>query len=221
MCGRFARYQPLSEWLEPLQMTAHADLFAGDGHPDAPRYNIAPGTRTWIAALDGSGRPDVSEHMWHFPTRRGNRINVRSESAHRVPEYREHFDRQRCLVFASGFYEPKGAKTVKNRPWYFFRPGHGGPLYLAGIMKDEGFSILTAAPASPVAAVHDRSPVMVDPDRAPAWLDPDLPGRAALQHCAPAALGETLERWPVGDAAKNPRNEGPELIASARQGELL
>lgn len=213
MCGRFARYEPPSAWLEPLGLPPDDDLLRRTG---TPRYNIAPGTQTLIAAPGSGGEPEVGERLWAFPTRRGNRINVRSETAHRVPEYRRHFDRQRCLVFASGFYEPKGAKTVKNRPWYFFRPRDGGPLFLGGIVKADGFSILTAAPDNPVAAVHDRSPVMIAPDNLRAWLDPEVPGREALQQCASTHIGKMLKGWHVGDAAKNPRNEGAELIAGVQ-----
>lgn len=214
MCGRFARYQPLSAWLEPLGVMPQPDLFArDDGETDRPRYNIPPGTRTWIATLDDQGAPAIAEKLWSFPTSRGNRINVRSETAHRVPEYRPHFDQHRCVVFASGFYEPKGPKSVKQRPWYFFRARDSRPLFFAGIAKAEGFSILTGAPAAPVAAVHDRSPIMVPADKVLAWLDPDRSGEAALSQFTPAAVGETLESWHVSDAAKNPRNEGPELIS--------
>lgn len=221
MCGRFARYQPLAAWCKPLGMTP-AELFdrCGD-NTRAPRYNIAPGTRTWIATLDSQGAVTVAERVWAFPTSRGNRINVRSESAHRVPEYRAHFDGHRCVVFANGFYEPEGPKSMPNRPWYFFRPRDDSPLFLAGIVKDEGFSILTGAPAAAVAAIHDRCPVIVAPANVRAWLDPGRPGRQALQRLAPAPFGAMLERWRVGDAAKNVANDGPELIAEHRQGELF
>lgn len=219
MCGRFARYQPLSAWSELLSIAAN-DLF-GEGHDDSPRYNIAPGTRAWIAGLADDASPRAVEQLWAFPTSRGNRINVRSETAHRVPEYRAHFDQGRCVVLASGFYEPQGPKSARNRPWYFLRPSDEQPLFLGGIVKDEGFSILTGAPAKPVAAIHDRSPVLIPADKVRIWLDPQLSGAEALQRSAPATFGEELTAWRVGDAAKNPRNEGAELIAAPRQGDLF
>lgn len=217
MCGRFARYQPLSAWLEPLGITASSDLLA----PDMPRYNIAPGTRTWVAAASEDGQPQIVEQLWHFPTTRGNRINVRSETAHRIPEYQPHFDGQRCLVFANGFYEPKGGKGAKNRPWYFFRPSDDSPLFLGGIIGNGGFSILTSVPASPVAPIHDRSPVIIAADHVRSWLNPELPGRTVLQQCASTHVGETLDGWHVNDAAKNPGNDGADLLSPPAQGELF
>lgn len=188
-------------------------LAALDARDDGPRYNIPPGTKAWIAALDANGDPAFDQHKWTFPTSRGNRINVRSETAHVVPEYRDHFDRQRCVVLASGFYEPKGDKGTKIRPWYYFTPRDHAPLYLGAIAKGEGFSILTRAPVDPVALVHDRTPVLVPADNVLAWLDPETRGRDALAKFAPADFGETLVGWRVGDGAKRPANEGPELIA--------
>lgn len=117
------------------------------------------------------------------------------------------------MVLASGFYEPKGEKTEKNRPWYFFRPKDESPLFLGAIAKEEGFSILTRAPVPPVSKVHDRTPVFVPADNVLAWLDPEIPGRDALQRFAPAEYGERLEVWRVGDGAKRVTSEGPELIA--------
>lgn len=212
MCARYTREKQVGEWLETLHVDP-AGLFARIEERDTgPRWNITPGTRGWIATVDADGELALDEHLWAFPTSRGNRINVRSETAHRVPEYREHYDHHRCVVLASGFYEPKGAKTLKNRPWFYFRPRDGAPLFLGAIAKPEGFSILTRAPVAPVAEVHDRSPVLVPADNVLEWLDPEVPGREALSRFAPAEFGGMLEGWHVSDAAKRPGNEGPALI---------
>jgi len=217
MCGRYARYQALRLWLDSLGTETSPGLFDELEARDVPRWNIPPGTKAFIAKLD-DGVLGVDEHKWSFPTSRGNRINVQSEHAHRVPDYKDHFDRQRCVVFASGFYEPKGDKeTVKNRPWYFFRRRDEGPLFIGAIAKADGFSILTRKPVEPVASIHDRSPVFVPPENVLAWLDPEVPGRDALIRFAPAEYGEALECWRVGDGAKRPANEGPELVARVEE----
>lgn len=224
MCGRYARYQALTAWLESLGGNPDPGLLEGLRERDtSPRYNIAPGTKGWIAALDARGDLGIDEHKWFFPTPRGPRINIRSETAHSVPEYKEPFDKHRCVVLASGFYEPKGEKTEKNRPWFFFRRKDSAPLFLGAIAKEEGFSILTRVPVPPVSEVHDRTPVFVSAENVLAWLDPDVPGRDALQRFAPAEFGERLECWRVGDGAKRVTNEGPGLIKPLRenQGALL
>lgn len=222
MCGRFARYAPLNEWVEALGAGVEPSLFEGLAARDTgPRYNVAPGTRSWVAAFDDDGELVLDELKWTFPTPRGNRINVRGETAHRVPEYKGPYDKRRCVVLANGFYEPKGEKTEKNRPWYFFRPKDQSPLFLGAIAKEEGFSILTRMPVPPVSDVHDRSPVMVPTENVLAWLDPGIPGRDALQRFAPPAYGERLQVWRVSDAAKRVTNEGPALIEPMGAGRLL
>lgn len=224
MCGRFARYAPLTEWIEVLGTDVDPGLLDGLSARDAgPRYNVAPGTKSWIAAFDTHGELVLDEFKWFFPTPRGNCINVRSETAHRVPEYREPYDKHRCVVLANGFYEPKGEKTEKNRPWYFFRPKDQSPLFLGAIAKADGFSILTRAPEPPVSEIHDRTPVFLPAENVLAWLDPDIAGRDALQRYAPAAYGERLEVWRVDDAAKRVSSEGPELLEpfNPHYGELL
>ncbi len=214
MCGRFARYQPLSAWVEALGADPEPGVFEDLRRRDGgPRYNIAPGTQTWIAAFDADGGLAFNERKWMFPTARGNRINVRSETAHRVPAYRKAYDRHRCVVLANGFYEPEGPTgAAKHRPWFYFRPRDDSPLFLAAIVGDDGFAILTREPVPPVADVHDRSPVPVAAADVLGWLDPAMTGIEALERFAPASLGGNLDGWRVGDDAKRADREGPELI---------
>jgi putative SOS response-associated peptidase YedK len=205
MCGRFARSQPLSTFavalgIDPAPM--------GD---DTPRYNIAPGTPAWLLALDPAGDPVFTTLPWVFPTSRGNRINVRAETAHVVPEYKKPFAQHRCLVLASGFYEPEGAKSEKHRPWWYFEALGHAPLFLGAVAQPMGFAILTRSPVDPVARVHDRSPVLVPAEQALQWIDPALDGRQALALAGTDAAAR-LNHWRVGDAAKHAAHDGPDCI---------
>lgn len=208
MCGRFARYQPLPAFAEAAGVPAPQ----AEGL-DGPRYNIAPGTPAWLLARDAHGEIIFTELPWRFPTSRGNRINVRSETAHIVPEYRAPFEEHRCVVLASGFYEPEGAKTEKHRPWWYFEAQDHSPLFLGAVAQEAGFSILTRSPVDPVARVHDRSPVLVPADQVLEWLDPQWTGREVLAQ-AGTRIAENLKGWRVGDAAKSAGWEGAECIAA-------
>lgn len=154
-----------------------------------------------------------AELKWFFPTTRGNRINVRSETAHVVPEYREPVAKHRCLVLASGFYEPEGAKTEKHRPWWYFEASDRAPLFLGAVAQEAGFAILSRSPVDPVARVHDRSPVLVPADQALQWLDPALPGREAVALAGSSAAAR-LYGWRVSDAAKSAAHDSAECIAA-------
>ncbi len=209
MCGRFAQAQSIPMSAHEAGIALDPSLF--DGSEAGPRYNVPPGSRAWIFALNADGAPIAEHAMWRFMTPRGLRINARSETAARVPEYREHFARHRIAVPVSGFYEPEGAKTAKNRPWWYFQPTVGTTLFLGGFAGPEGFTLLTRAPIPPVGDVHDRTPIFVPPDRVLDWLNPEISGKDALA-LAPVEFGATLDAWRVGDGAKKPGNEGPELI---------
>ena len=176
------------------------------------RYNIPSGTKARLLALDAQGDPVFAEHTWFFPTSCGNPINVRSETAHVVPEYREPFAKHRCLVLASGFYEPEGAKTEKHRPWWYFKASDKAPFFLVAVAQHAGFAILTRSPVDPVARVHDHSPVLVPADQVLQWLDPDLAGREAVALAGTSAAAH-LHGWRVSDAAKRVAHEGAECIA--------
>ncbi|MHB1798333.1 MAG: SOS response-associated peptidase [Vulcanimicrobiaceae bacterium] len=207
MCGRYARYQPLPVFAEAVGVPAPQ----AEGL-DRPRYNVAPGTPGWLLHRDAQGEVVFAEMSWRFPTPRGNRINVRSETAHVVPEYREPFAQHRCVVLASGFYEPEGARTEKHRPWWYFEAGDHTPIFFGAIAHDAGFAILTRSPVDPVARVHDRSPVLVPADQVLQWLDPRWSGREVLAQ-AGTRVAEHLHGWRVSDAARNAAREGAECIA--------
>lgn len=180
---------------------------------DPPRYNIPPGTQAWLLARDAQGEVVFTELPWRFPTSRGNRINVRSETAQVVPEYRVPFAQHRCVVLASGFYEPAGPKTEKHRPWWYFEAKDHAPLYLGAVAHEAGFAILTRSPVAPVARVHDRSPVLVPADHVLQWLDPECAGREILVQ-AGTVVAAKLAGWRVGDQAKHASAEEPDCIAS-------
>ena len=208
MCGRFARYQPLPVFAEAAGVLAPR-VEALDG----PRYNIAPGTPAWLLARDAQDEVVFTELPWRFPTSRGNRINVRSETAQVVPEYCEPFAQHRCVVLASGFSEPEGAKTEKHRPWWYFEPQDRAPLFLGAVAQEAGFAILTRSPVDPVARVHDRSPVLVPADQVLQWIDPQWAGREVLARIG-TRVAESLKGWRVSDAAKSAGREGAECIAA-------
>lgn len=219
MCGRITGDKSPRQWARLLGVAVNpATLTRLEGLTAGPRYNVPPGTRTWIATNAPEGGVAFDEWLWAFPTSHGNRINVRSETAHQVPEYREHFGQHRCVVLATGFYEPQGEKSARNRPWYYFTPSDRSPLFLGGVIKPEGFAILTRAPVEPVKSVHDRSPVMVPAESVVAWLDPDVAGRDALEQFAPTDFGRRLTGWRVGDGAKQPGNDDATLIAPVDAG---
>jgi putative SOS response-associated peptidase YedK len=102
-------------------------------------------------------------------------INARAEGVRAASTYRGPFEKRRCLVPASGYFEWTGPKNDRQ-PHYFTR-ADGKPMALAGLWdrwrnKDKSESRFAAQ-------WHHRMPLILESDKWDAWLkgDPDAPLR--------------------------------------------
>ncbi|GEM47732.1 SOS response-associated peptidase [Deinococcus cellulosilyticus] len=103
--------------------------------------------------------------------------NARSETAHELPTFRDSFQRRRCLIQISGFYEWR--KIEKFREKHQILSSTGGPLILAGLwdrayIEDEtldSFTILTCPPNALMDEVHHRMPVILGQKAARDWME--------------------------------------------------
>jgi putative SOS response-associated peptidase YedK len=150
-------------------------------------------------------------------------INARAENVAKSPAYREPFRHKRCIVPATGFYEPDKINYPKPPfPWHYFHLkdqkifGFAG-LYDVWTDKETGkeirsYTIITTTPNSLVGQIHDRMPVILDPEDEATWLDPDIVEPERLLPLLKQYPADKMEEWRVGDAARNPRNDSPELI---------
>ena len=77
----------------------------------------------------------------------------------------------------------------------------------------ETCAILTTEANALVRPVHDRMPLILGPGDFAAWLDPRTPSAALSPLLRPYAA-EEMEAVPVGRYVSNPRNEGPQCLAS-------
>jgi putative SOS response-associated peptidase YedK len=102
-----------------------------------------------------------------------------------LPTYRKPFRHQRCIVPATGFYEPDKIHYNKQPfPWNYFQLidqslfGFAG-LYNIWTDRQSGkeirsYTIITIVPNEIAERYHDRMPVILDQEREEAWLDPDM-----------------------------------------------
>jgi putative SOS response-associated peptidase YedK len=94
-----------------------------------------------------------------------NTINARAETIRTKPAFRQPFERRRCLVPATGWYEWQDlGKGKKKRPIHMCAKAE--PFAFAGVWdvwKGAGgpgvtsFAIAIAAPAPSIAQYHDRA----------------------------------------------------------------
>ena len=115
--------------------------------------------------------------------------------------------RQRCLVPASGFWEPEKAAREKGvAPWSYYSMKDERPFFMAGLwaeahdpatgeVADTYTVIITDANAA--MRVHDRMPVILATDAARRWIEP---GR-----CRPSCWCPTRRRRCRLGASATPR----------------
>jgi putative SOS response-associated peptidase YedK len=156
-------------------------------------------------------------------------INARSESVHEKPTFRAAFQKSRCLVPATGYYEwaSELGSYKPKQPIYVSRDD-GKLLAFAAIQNDwitptgqllKSVSILTRQAVGDLAKFHSRMPVFLQKDRWESWMDTSLKDsdrvRGLLDDFKPDA---NLVFWPVSDAVNSIRNDGPELISQIELG---
>lgn len=117
-------------------------------------------------------------------------INFRSEG--------RAFERGRCLIPASSFFEFTGTKTPKTR-WRFTRTD-GDWFCIAGFQsgtgEDQRFTMLTVDPGPDIAPIHDRQIVVLDRDGWAKWMG----GAPAAALLVPSPAGT----WTVTEAPREP-----------------
>lgn len=89
---------------------------------------------------------------------------------------------RRCLVPASGFFEftdPQPGQKRKTR-WRFTLAGSDW-FWMAGIVRDGGFALLTTDPGDDVAPYHDRQIIVLSPEQGEVWLTLSRPEAELLR----------------------------------------
>jgi putative SOS response-associated peptidase YedK len=214
MCVRFTRYSPVDVFAEMVSVGAEFGL--------NPRYNILPG-QTLLLCRNGESGRELVTLKWGLippwepePKTKLSTINAKAETVATSRLYRYPFRKQRCLIAADGFYEPK-ATGEKRKPQYYFHRKDGHPFFFAGLWgrwRDaaqviDSCTLITTDANTTVGQVHARMPVILPREMYDLWLDPTLEDPEALQPLLKPAPGAEWEGYPVGYYTRDDR---PELI---------
>ncbi len=224
MCGRYALITVGDELAAALGL---ADVTV---HTRA-RYNIAPSQPVPVVTAQ---EPHRLVRMrwglvpaWKPKAGRVARaiINARAESLDQRAAFREPLRRYRCVVPADGFYEWQ-RRGNRRQPWYFYRrdrrPFAFAGLYVPGAGGGEEVgtvAIVTCAPNSLLAVVHDRMPVLLGDGARQAWLSAEERVAELLRLLQPFP-SEEMAGHAVSAAVNPARAEGAELIRPLPQEEL-
>ena len=217
MCGRFGLFvtpEVLEEYFSLDDLVAAVE----------PRYNLTPG-RAVAVVREHEGKRSLDALQWGLipfwakdATIGRKLVNARLDSVAAKPAYREAWQRRRCLIPASGFYEWSEPQGGRKRP-YFIRPSSEPLLALAGLWerwrtpageKLETCVIVTTDANVQLAKIHDRMPLLIPRDAQALWLDPRTTVEDMLQL---AARPPALEVHAVGFGVNDPKNDDETLIA--------
>jgi putative SOS response-associated peptidase YedK len=220
MCGRYTLATP-----SPADVRARFPV--GESVEVRRRFNVAPGDDVLAVTSDREGAPRGQLLRWGLvpswaksPDTGLKMINARVETVAERPAFRRAFERYRCLIVADGFYEWQRVPGRPKQPFHIAR-SDGLPFGFAGLWsiwyrpdgtKLRSCTILTTAPNSAVAPLHDRMPVILDPEVEQLWLDPASTTAQLRDVLGGLTTSDTTLR-PVGPAVNDARYDGPECLA--------
>lgn len=190
----------------------------------ASRWNIAPTQEVLALRLLDTAYEAVSLRWGLVPWWAKDKkiaarlLNARSETVATTPAFRSAFQRRRCLIPATGFYEwEKGTKP--KQPWRIFLRGDE-PYVMAGLWESwtdtatgellESCTILTTSANELVEPLHDRMPVILPAGARERWVDPEATREALEVLLVPYQAG-AMERYRVSTKLNSPANQGAEL----------
>ena len=220
MCGRFTYKLTWEELVRLYGLTLDQPA-----RNTQPRYNVCP-TDPIDTVVENDGKRELVTMRWGLVPRWWSKtlkdvkmatFNARAETVETKPFFRDAFERTRCLIPVSGYYEWQDTPGGKQ-PCYFTARDGSPALTVAGLWdewRDRGTgeplkscTMIITESNKFVAEVHDRMPALLAEEDFEPWLS----GAAGIGLLKPAA--EDLQRWPVSkrvNSSKTPADD-PTLI---------
>lgn len=165
MCNTY-RFRPFADQpFEELRQIG-VPLEFPDGKPNIePRDDIRIGDTAPV----GMRTPDgvaVRMTKWAWTSPQGRPVfNFRSDE-------RSFANSLRSIIPADGFYEFTDALPgQKRKTKWLFTLVDAPAFWIAGVIRDGAFAMLTTRPGPDIASYHDRQIVVLEPGFAMAWLD--------------------------------------------------
>ena len=185
MCTRFY-VEPDTEEIRDIiaeaQNSLLADKFIRAGNAVLTSGEIRPTNVVPVIASDRRGRRASFPMRWGFQIPgRSLVVNARTETAAQKPTFKEAWEKHRCIIPASWYYEWQhligNAGQKKTGDKYMIQPLGSSMTWLAGLYRMEDglpvFAVLTKEPTKGLSLIHDRMPLILPKDLIDAWINPD------------------------------------------------
>ena len=222
MCGRFTLAVDAAQLEEDFEGVAFPAQFA-------PRYNIAPSQPVMVIPNDG--KRTAAFFVWGMipswskdPAIGSRLINARGETLAEKPAFRGPYKYRRCLILADGFYEWKSTPGTKTKVPHYIRMANGKAFGFGGLWSEwqaadgsevRSCTIVTTAPNSLLAPIHDRMPVILRSEDRAFWLDPAPKNADDLGHLIKPYPAELMRAFAVTMLVNNPANDRAECVLPA------
>jgi putative SOS response-associated peptidase YedK len=185
-----------------------------------PSYNVAP-TQEVPVVVKGSNILDAYKWglipYWAKDAKIGSKlINAREETLEDKPSYKQAFQKRRCLVLASGFYE----WDIRKKPHHIQMKGEK-IIAFAGLWdewkdkktgkKIRSCTVITCEPNSFMKKIHRRMPVILKEEEYQNWLNPNS-SFDDLKHMLKAVDSSEMTEYEVSKEVNNVRNNSADLV---------
>jgi len=167
MCNDYRYTQPPDTLRDEFSQLKIPLRFARDASPNYPPYEDIRPNQTAPIIRGGLEGVELCVTPWAWKSSSGKPVfNFRSEG-------RSFAKSDRCLIPSDGFYEftkpgdpkqrlkDKHLFTLAGEPWF----------WIAGLVKEGAFAMLTTSPGPDIAPYHDRQIVVLPRAEGLDWLD--------------------------------------------------
>ena len=153
-----------------------------------------------VLACNKAGEERVFPMKWGFSQNGKLLINARTETAAMKPTFRESWQKHRCVIPVSWYYEWEHDENKKPGRKYALQPKTGGLVMLAGLYRMEeeipAFVILTRPAHEDLLWMHDRMPVAFSGKDAKMWIRPDITAESIIRNCITDMTWKTADDDP-------------------------
>ena len=142
-------------------------------------------------------------------------INAKSETAARLPTFREAYRKRRCILPVDGFYEWQATKHGKQP--YAIAMKDRSPFGIATLWENwkeptagewvRTFVVLTTPSNDLVARIHDRMPAILKPADYNCWL-----GSEPDHDLLTPFPSDLMTMWPISKRVNSPENDDEQLL---------
>ena len=189
MCTRFyveADADEIRDIVSDVQSSQLSDKFNHAGYAVLTSGEIRPTNVVPVIAPGKNGMRAAFPMRWGFQIpNRSLVVNARAETAAERPTFKEAWEKHRCIIPASWYFEWEhligNASQKKTGDKYMIQPKGSEITWLAGLYRIEEmsgiqvpvFTVLTREPSEEIRFIHDRMPVILQGEAVEKWIKPD------------------------------------------------